>query len=188
MTKSCLFFFALAGSLFFTVPLFSQDRGTETPSSVIVAKVVDLSTLRLENGKMIRLIGVDYPEAYLRLEAGQKAMRFLKDLVENRKVHLEFDEKQSQSGLLSAYAFLYLRPTAGSGMIEGSTHLNGSEEIRYIKDSGEWLGVFVNASLLAAGYAYPINDSDIKYSTLFLRLHQEAKDNKRGWWREKHDR
>ena len=140
-------------------------------SDIYVTRAVDGDTLKLENGERVRLIGIDTPEMHesdkLYRDAqrthqdiqtikalGKRAYNFTRNLVEGRRVSLEFDvERQDKYGRLLAYV--------------------------YLKDDG----TFVNAEIVKQGYAslmtYPPN---VKYADLFLKLYQEARQNKRGLW------
>jgi micrococcal nuclease len=141
-------------------------------ANIVVRRVVDGDTLVLASGERVRLIGIDTPEIHESdklyrdskrsqqsvseiKEMGQRSYQFVKDLVEGKVVSLEFDvEKQDKYKRLLAYV--------------------------YLKD-----GRFVNAEIVKQGYAslmtYPPN---VKYADLFLKLYREARENKRGLWKE----
>jgi micrococcal nuclease len=141
-------------------------------SDIYVTRVVDGDTLKLENGERVRLIGIDTPELHesdkLYRDAqrthqdvqaikvlGKRAYEFTRNLVEGKRVSLEFDvERTDKYGRLLAYVFL--------------------------KDDG----TFVNAEIVKQGYAslmtYPPN---VKYVDLFLKLYQQARQNRRGLWK-----
>lgn len=140
-------------------------------SSVLVKRAVDGDTLQLAGGQRVRLIGIDTPEMHdsrkldkdarrskqdksVIQELGRRSFEFTRGLVEGRRVKLEFDvEKKDVYGRTLAYAFL--------------------------ED-----GTFVNAEIVRQGYAslmtYPPN---VKYADLFLKLYQEARENRRGLWK-----
>ncbi|MCX7926734.1 MAG: thermonuclease family protein [Candidatus Omnitrophica bacterium] len=140
--------------------------------NILVIRVVDGDTLVLENGQRLRLIGIDTPEIHestklykdsqrsgkdIRTikQLGQKSFAFTRQLVEGKRVRLEFDiEKTDRYGRLLAYVFL---PD----------------------------GTFVNAEIIKQGYAnlltYPPN---VKYVDLFRQLYKEARESKRGLWAE----
>jgi len=173
---------ALAFFLTFAAPLFAQDAVTRaTPlsadiySNVTVKRVLGLETLELENGEKVQLIGIDYPEIYMRLPQGQEAMSFLKSLVENKKVRLEFDvEKRDANGRLLAYVDVLV-----------CSHCDVLPNIMYDYKFGEDAYIFVNSTMIKAGYAEPMTSgANIKYAALFQKLHQEAMEKKRGWWKE----
>ncbi|MDD5432705.1 MAG: thermonuclease family protein [Candidatus Omnitrophica bacterium] len=140
-------------------------------SDILVTRVVDGDTLVLANGERVRLIGIDTPEIHeskkLYKDAqrseqdastikklGMRSFEFTKNLVEGKRVSLEFDvERHDRYKRLLAYV--------------------------YLKDSN----VFVNAEIVKEGYAslmtYPPN---VKYADLFVKLYQEARENRRGLW------
>jgi micrococcal nuclease len=139
---------------------------------ILVTRAVDGDTLKLENGERVRLIGIDTPEMHESNKLyrdsqktnmdintikalGRKSYLFTRDLVEGKRVRLEFDlEKRDKYKRLLAYV--------------------------YLKDA-----TFVNAEIVKQGYAslmtYPPN---VKYADEFLKLYKEARENKRGLWRE----
>jgi len=128
------------------------------------------NTVVIENGQRLRLIGIDTPEMHESnklyrdskrtgqdiktiQKAGRRAYEFTKGLIEGRRVRLEFDaEKHDKYGRLLAYI--------------------------YLKD-----GTFVNAEIVKQGYASLMTiPPNVKYADLFLKLYQEARENKRGLW------
>jgi micrococcal nuclease len=137
---------------------------------ILVNRVVDGDTLVLEGGQRVRLIGIDTPEMHESnklyrdsqrtkqavetiKQLGKRAYQFTRGLVEGKRVKLEFDvEKKDKYNRLLGYVYL----------------LDGT---------------FVNAEIVKQGYAslmtYPPN---VKYVDLFLKLSQEARENKRGLW------
>lgn len=141
-------------------------------SNVLVKRVVDGDTVQLETGERVRLIGIDTPEMHesdkLRRDSirsgqdiktiqamGRKAKEFTRGLLEGKRVRLEFDvERYDRYGRLLAYA--------------------------YLKD-----GTFANAEIVKQGYASLLTiPPNVKYADLFLRLYQEARENRRGLWKE----
>jgi micrococcal nuclease len=139
-------------------------------SNIFVRRAVDGDTLQLESGERVRLIGIDTPEMHdsdkLRRdssrsqqdiatikELGRRAYKFTQDLVEGKYVSLEFDvERYDKYNRLLAYV--------------------------YLKD-----GTFVNAKIVEEGYASLMSiPPNVKYADLFLKLYQEARENKRGLW------
>jgi len=141
-------------------------------SNILVARVVDGDTLKLENGERVRLIGIDTPETHeseklyrdsrktnqdvKTIKAmGKKAAAFTGSLVENKRVSLDFDvEKRDKYGRLLAYV--------------------------YLPD-----GTFVNAEIIQQGFASLMTiPPNVKHVELFKKLYQEARENKRGLWKE----
>ena len=137
-----------------------------TPVSYLnikVKKVIDGDTVLLENGKLLRYIGIDTPEIRTKTKDGTwrynpsfwalKAKQFNAWLVEGKKVKVEFDiQKTDKYGRLLGYVFL--------------------------KD-----GRFVNELLLREGlgilYTFPPN---IKYIDTLILAQKWARQNKKGLW------
>jgi len=157
---------------------FSEDGKFSIPfgksydyTNILVTRVVDGDTLKLEDGERVRLIGIDTPEMHESQKLyrdsartkqdtstiqklGRRSYEFTKNLVEGKRVSLEFDvEKHDRYGRLLAYV--------------------------YLKD-----GTFVNAKIVEEGYAslmtFPPN---VKYADLFLKLLQEARNSRKGLWK-----
>ena len=139
---------------------------------ILVRRAVDGDTLVLESGERIRLIGIDTPETHTSnrlywqaqrrktdiqtiMALGRKAYGFTRNLVEAKRVRLEFDiEKYDKYGRLLCYV--------------------------YLKD-----GTFVNAKIVQEGYASLLTiPPNVKYVDLFRKLYQEARENNRGLWKE----
>jgi len=140
-------------------------------ANIKVRRAVDGDTLQLESGERVRLIGIDTPEMHesnkLERDAhrsgqekstiqklGREAYEFTKNLVEGKWVSLEFDvEKYDKYGRLLAYV--------------------------YLKD-----GTFVNAEIVKQGYASLMTiPPNVKYADKFLKLYQEAREQRRGLWK-----
>lgn len=152
----------------FTIPFGKTYNYT----NILIKRVIDGDTLQLETGERLRLIGIDTPEMHESnklyrdsqrtkqdtstiKELGRRAYEFTKNLVEGKRVSLEFDiEKRDKYGRLLAYV--------------------------YLKD-----GTFLNAEVARGGYASLMTiPPNVKYADLFLKLFQEARVNKRGLWKE----
>ena len=152
---------------------FSLPFGkTYSYTDIRVARVIDGDTLQLESGERLRLIGIDTPEMHEsnKLYAdsrrtkkdintikllGRKAYEFTRNLVEGKRVSLEFDvEKYDRYNRLLAYV--------------------------YLKD-----GTFLNTKIIEEGFAQPLTiPPNVKYADLFLNLYQQARLKKKGLWRE----
>jgi len=141
-------------------------------TDILVERVVDGDTLKIETGEKVRLIGIDSPEMHQSLKLdrdaersstdkssiqklGTEAYKFTKKLVEGKRVSLEFDvQKYDKYDRILAYV--------------------------YLKDDG----TFVNAEIVKQGYASLLTiPPNIKYADTFRKLYQEARENKRGLWR-----
>ncbi len=140
-------------------------------TNIYVKRAVDGDTLLLETGERVRLIGIDTPEMHESSKLyrdsqrtkqdvatiqkmGKRAYEFTKKLVEGKRVSLEFDvEKYDKYDRLLAYV--------------------------YLKD-----GTFVNAEIVKQGCASLMTiPPNVKYADLFLKLYQEARENRRGLWK-----
>jgi len=140
-------------------------------SGVLVKRAIDGDTLQLETGERVRLIGIDTPEMHesdklyrdsqrtgqdIRTikELGRHAYMFTRNLVEGKRIRLEFDvEKRDKYKRMLAYV--------------------------YLAD-----GTFVNAEIVKQGYASLMTiPPNVKYADLFLKLYQEARTARRGLWR-----
>ena len=127
-----------------------------------VSKVIDGDTIELSNGRIVRYIGIDTPElrerkgsiwVYKPEEYGLQAEEANKKLVEGKKVTLEFDIVKTDK-YNRWLAYVFV----GNKM--------------------------VNQELLRSGYAtlytYPPN---VKYVEKLVAAQQEARDKKRGAWK-----
>ncbi len=151
----------------FSIPFGKNYNYTD----ILVKRAVDGDTLQLENGERVRLIGIDTPEmhesnklyrdaqrtrqdATMIQKLGKKAFEFTKNLTEGKRVSLELDvERHDKYKRLLAYV--------------------------YLKD-----GTFVNAKIIEEGYASIMTiPPNVKYADLFLKLYQEARENRRGLWK-----
>ena len=124
----------------------------------LVTKVLAGDTIVLENGSVVRYLGINAPQLRGKEGGGdffaREAFRQNKSLVLLKKVRLEFDEqKKDEGGRLLAYVF--------------------------VKD------VFVNGDLIRLGYAHAaVSPPNVKYKDLFLKYEREAKEKYAGLWQE----
>lgn len=127
----------------------------------LVTKVVDGDTIELQNGKTVRLIGIDTPETVDPRRPvgcfGKEASNETKSLLSGKEVILQKDVSDNDKyGRLLRYIFLPL-------------------------DNGQTL--FVNDYLVRAGFAkvytYP---PDVKFNEQFRQAETEAREEKRGLW------
>jgi len=145
-------------------------------NAAIVVRVVDGDTLKIEmNGheEAVRLIGIDTPESKINKKAkkdavktnhdietitamGREAARYVRTLIrKGDTVSIEFDvQKRDKYNRLLVYA--------------------------YLSD-----GKMLNEEIIKAGYAnvmtYPPN---VKYQERFVKAYREARDTKRGLYRD----
>ena len=174
-------FFAVISAALAEDPIDIQNTGnwafkipfgqTADYNDILVSRVVDGDTLVLENGERVRLIGIDTPELHESAkldrdarstgqdpraiqELGRQAYEVTKNLVEGKRVSLEFDAQRfDRYKRLLAYVYL----------------LDGT---------------FVNAEIVKLGYASLMKiPPNIKYAVLFVQLYAEARQAKRGLWK-----
>lgn len=157
-----------------SIPESSPDVQSVTPSETgffMVERVIDGDTILLSNGEKVRFIGIDTPELSQSLklyedvrrsgqdikaiqELGQEAYEFTRNLLEGKRVRLEFDvDQRDRYGRLLAYVFL--------------------------ED-----GTFINAKILEEGYGSIMTiPPNIKYRDQLLALQGDAREKKKGIWR-----
>ena len=137
------------------IGLYAKYSLWHTPSTpqmeqALVARVIDGDTIELQDGRRVRYLGIDTPEAgeYYALEATARNRQF----VEGKVVELQSGNRdQDEYGRLLRYVYVN--------------------------------GMFVNAELVAQGYATSyIFDPDERYSQVLVQLEQYAKLKNRGLW------
>ena len=153
-----------AGGLFFLCLFFAFGCAGNIPDSnkeYRVREVIDGDTIELDNGQMVRYIGIDTPETrkrqgdswvYAPEPYAEKAKEFNRQLVEGKGLRLEFDvQKKDKYNRLLAYCFV------------GDT--------------------FVNSRILEEGLAvlYTLAPN-VKYADMLVKIQQEARQNNRGLW------
>ncbi|MFA6320541.1 MAG: thermonuclease family protein [Candidatus Omnitrophota bacterium] len=135
-----------------------------------IARVIDGDTLKLSDGRRVRLVGVDTPELHYsdklvrdsrrtrrdikEVQAmGQKSAAFTKQLCEGKTVRIVSDvRKTDKYGRLLAYL--------------------------YLED-----GTFVNAKILEEGYGQVMTiPPNVKYADYFLKLERRAREDRKGLW------
>jgi len=185
--------------LLFLLIAFIRCDLTYDYNRIAVKKVYDGDTIQLIDGEKVRFIGIDCPETRdndkLYRDAkrsgedinsimvkGRQAYVFTRELLKGKHVRLEFDEeKRDQYGRLLAYVWVEIAPD--SHIKEFVLPDDYVTDIKESESGYEGTYVFVNATILKAGFAKPLffppND---KYKGHFQRLYQEAKEAKRGFW------
>lgn len=163
---------------------------------VSVTGVIDGETLQLAGGDKVRLTGIDVPassknvklrddmkstskDAATLTAAGKNAAKFLRRAVKDENVVLEYEATgKDKSGRRGAYVYLYLDPKRDVAIPQ-----NWYAEL--IPDAKErQLRVFLNATMIRAGYAQAMTSSlSAKRQALFLKLQKEAQEQKRGMWK-----
>lgn len=134
-----------------------QALGGQAERWVVVQKAVDGDTLRLKDGRSVRLVGIDAPEIdhengdhqHMALEAS----RFLSKLTNGKRIRLEKDQSDhDRYGRILAYAF----------------------------DSN---GQMLNQLIVANGFAHVLYLSpDVKAHETLLGAQRQAMTNKQGKW------
>jgi micrococcal nuclease len=153
--RPALFAVGLASS-WLCAALTSVAVVSAQPSSV--DRVVDGDTVIVTGVGAVRLIGVDTPETVhprKSVEAfGAEASTFLKHLVLSQPVRLEFDVNRTDR-YGRTLAYLFLSD-----------------------------GTFVNAEIVRQGYGHAYTQFPFKYLEEFRQLEREAREHKRGLWRD----
>ena len=136
------------------------------PERATVRRVVDGDTAELQDGRLVRYIGIDTPEARRKDARGawvadpqplsREATEFNRWLVEGRRVRFEYDA-QTHDRYRRLLAYLYVE--------------SGGRE------------VMVNAELLRAGLAQLLTiPPNVKYVERFKASVEEARRRRRGLW------
>jgi len=131
-------------------------QGATTTTQNIVVKVIDGDTIKLDNGQVIRYIGIDTPETVDPRKPiqcfGQEAAKKNEELVLNKKVILEKDISETDRyGRLLRYVYVD--------------------------------GLFVNLELVKQGYAYATSfPPDVKHQADFSEAQSYARENNLGLW------
>ena len=154
-------FFEVMNKILFLI-LLCSCYSLETTDLLQVKRITDGDTIVVddgsEKGKRIRLIGINAPESrnfkHRKKEAfGLEASAFLSDMLKGKRVRLEYD-------------------------IESQDQYGRDLAYVFTED-----GIFVNDSMLRAGYAemmtFPPN---VKYVDQFIQSQYQARKNKRGIW------
>ncbi len=147
---------ALEKNVIDDVSLDTTKKDITKNNKFFVIKVIDGDTIKLDNGEMVRYIGVNTPETVRSdypIECfGREASKKNKELVLGREVTLKKDiSDRDKYGRLLRYV--------------------------YVGD------VFINLKLVKDGYAYAVTISpNVKYSNLFLDAQKNAKENNLGLW------
>lgn len=164
-----------------------------------VAYVIDGDTIIIKGGKKVRLIGVDTPEKhesdklyrivqekgvapYLIQKQGEKASNFAKRLLQNKKIILKLDasneyiKHKDKYGRILAYVYILNNPIKQKDLIR---------KIIIDKRLGKKYNViYLNASLVNAGYAKVYRRFRYTEKAYFLSLEEDAKKYRRGLWKE----
>jgi len=167
-----------------------------------VERVIDGDTIVVTTpegkSETVLLIGIDAPESNIYkqraisnetgqdlqtlIKMGQEATDFVKGLkIEGKEVRLEFDvQERDKYGRLLAYVFVdTLFP------LQMDMPVAAEQALHYLIAHEDHYDIFVNASIIKAGYATPMTIlPNVKNADLFKELYDEAREQKRGLWRE----
>ena len=140
-------------------PLASASSAPSTSAaeaSLLVMKVVDGDTLKLSDGRTVRLIGVDTPETVHPTKPvqyfGKEASAFTKRLAEGKTVTLEYDQQKiDKYGRTLAYV--------------------------YLPD-----GRMVNAEIIKQGYGFAYVKYPFQRMEEFRTYEREAREAGKGLW------
>jgi micrococcal nuclease len=146
-------------AIFFVFRTFPRQK----PGEHVVARVIDGDTIELNSGDRVRYIGIDTPETRKKNASGRwiydpeafgkEATELNRQLVEGKKIRLEFDiEKRDKYNRLLAYVFV------------GDVFVNA----RLVEEG------------LAQLLTIPPN---VKYTDLFKKLQKKARGEKKGFWK-----
>ena len=140
----------LLGSTFF---LFSWQYFSSYQDFTVI-EVIDGDTIKLDDGRRIRYIGIDTPEENKCFS--QEAKKINSDLVLGKKVRLEMDiNEMDRFGRYLAYVYLQ----------------EGKEE------------VFVNEFLLAEGVGeFFLDTVNLRYQDLLVQVAEKAHEENEGLW------
>ena len=143
-----------------------------------VTRCIDGDTLELSNGKKVRLIGID-----ISTKMNKEAAEFTRKLVEGKQVRLEYDVKKQDSPIYKrTLAYVFVDLVDGKGrppVLDYKTSANW-----YTDFYGDKFSLFVNATLIKAGYAQVMTvPPNVKYQELFMKLEKKAREQKRGLWK-----
>jgi micrococcal nuclease len=125
--------------------------------SVVITHVLDGDTIETAGGKRVRLIGIDTPELNTDIDSSQcfasESAKITQQLLENQTVELEKDNED-----IDKYGRL----------------------LRYVYSDG----VFINEFLLRQGYGRTMSiPPNIKYAKEFEAAEKEAREDRRGLWK-----
>ena len=170
--------------------------------SAYVQRVVDGDTLVLEDGRKIRLIGVDTPEIHVSQklyndssrtgediatirELGLRASAFTKKYLENQKVELEYEASNQVTGHKDKYgrtlAYVYVHLTRLPPEYEEYLSKKGEKKARKQKE------VLFNRLLIQCGYANAYTRFPFEYLEDFRTCEREARTFETGLWKLRKD-
>ena len=164
-----------------------------------VERVIDGDTLKLTNGERVRLIGIDTPESKPNDKAkrdiertgqdletitkmGQKVTEYVKRIIKpGQEIRLDFDvQEKDKHGRLLAYVYRTHETAREFSDVKLVKLLKINPKNRF-----KVYEIFVNAEIISLGYAQPMTiPPNVKYAELFKELYEEAREQKRGLWKD----
>ena len=173
------------------------ERATGSARGLYVKRAVDGDTLLLSNKVKVRLIGIDTPEWHssrkLRKDAernhrdaltiqklGGRSARFVKELMEGREVHLKYEK----SNRVQAHTDRYGRALAYVFFDPPRCEELSQEMAEQVCELDSFEKGFLNALIIEAGYANAYTRYPFSHKDEFLRLQKQARENRRGLWKE----
>jgi micrococcal nuclease len=180
--------------------VFPKNSFKSDAQYTYIRYVIDGDTIITRNNEKIRLIGVDTPEYHesdkLTRQArfkgvsiqeiqkkGKKAYKFTNKLVLGKKVLLTLDENNAYIGHRDKYGRLLAYVYILDDKIKNDYVIKKQIKIKHNSDE-TMDAVFLNATLLNAGYANAYRRYDYKHKKYFLELERKAKRNKSGLWKQ----
>ena len=159
---------------------------------VSVRKVYDGDTLKLSDGRKVRLIGIDAPElhpndkllhdvertrhdAKTLLKMGKQSYEVLKKLVGKGPVRLEFDStSRDKYHRVLAYVYVRMREDRFAKAVQAkSPKGKGAKEREYM----------LNREMIRYGWADTFRNFEYRYKEEFLALEKIAREERLGLWR-----
>jgi len=168
---------------------FGEAKSTESSKTYTVERVIDGETLKLKNGDIVRLIGIYATErfptdgAVFGVGTEKVIAEFVRGLnIEGKEVRLEFDVQEGDTrGWLWAYVFI---DTPG-GPLDKVPDYNTNYP-HYLLHRLHMYTFFLNATIIKSGYATPMTiPPNVKYAELFQELSEGAREQGRGFWKDK---
>jgi micrococcal nuclease len=163
-------------SFIFILTFLSSPLNAQHIETTRVVRIVDGDTLKIDykgQKESIRLIGIDTPESRVNKKTKKDAKRSGQDIetiITLGKRATEYVESLITTGDLITIEF-DVQERDRYGRLLGYVYLSN--------------GKMLNEEIVKAGYAYVMTISpDVKYEDRFLKAYQEARESKRGLWKE----
>jgi len=185
----------------------SDYRPADFPDNYTVIEVIDGNTLKLSNGEIVSLIGVDAPEIEANDKAksdsertgedidkiigmGRESRRFVERLVNGKKVSLGYDfKRKDKKGHLLAEVYIIgftkseIINFSSEGIVQYDCVLKEGVDISKLNAKeilrNTHFRVNLNTSILSAGYAIPSGDAS-DYQKFW---YEKARENRKGLWK-----